>query len=261
MVMQTGDQARTKHDNDVVELINSDGVNRSGHPIILVCEHASNFIPEEFYDLGLDADACKSHIAWDIGAFKLAENMSKILNAPLISSKVSRLIYDCNRPPEETSAIPEKSEVFEIEGNKNLSIAEREDRAERFYRPFHDLMVSIISSAMDKDKNPIIVTIHTFAPQYFGKSRSVEIGIICDEDTRFADSLLDVVSNQCEYNVQRNQPYGADDGVTHTLKEHAVSHDLLHVMIEVRNDLVEHDPLLMAEFLSKNILIATKAHL
>ena len=112
--------------------------------------------------------------------------------------------------------------------------------------------------AMDTKQKPIIVTIHTFTPNYFGKHRSVEIGVIHDEDSRFADGLLNSFASDNQYNVERNQPYGADDAVTHTLKEHAIKHGLLNVMIEVRNDLVEHDPHIMAGFLSKNILTTLK---
>jgi len=38
--------------------------------------------------------------------------------------------------------------------------------------------------------------------------------------------------------VRRNEPYGPQDGVTHTLLEHAVSNGLHNVMIEIRNDLI-----------------------
>ena len=38
--------------------------------------------------------------------------------------------------------------------------------------------------------------------------------------------------------VHRNQPYGPQDGVTHTLAEHGVARGLLNVMLEIRNDLI-----------------------
>ena len=40
-------------------------------------------------------------------------------------------------------------------------------------------------------------------------------------------------------NVQRNEPYGPEHGVTHTLKEHAINDRYLNVMLEIRNDLIE----------------------
>lgn len=39
--------------------------------------------------------------------------------------------------------------------------------------------------------------------------------------------------------VALNEPYSATDGVTHTLREHAVRRGLPNVMIEVRNDLID----------------------
>jgi predicted N-formylglutamate amidohydrolase len=40
------------------------------------------------------------------------------------------------------------------------------------------------------------------------------------------------------YDVQHNDPYGPQDGVTHTLKEHAIPRGCINVMLEIRNDLV-----------------------
>jgi predicted N-formylglutamate amidohydrolase len=244
-------------DNTVVEFINSEAINISDSPIILVCEHASNFIPDEFNSLGLNEATLTSHIAWDIGAYEMAKHMSKILNASLISAKTSRLLYDCNRPPTEPSSIPEKSEVFEIAGNQELSVSEREDRATQFYYPFYNFVDVTILKAMADGKKPIIITVHTFTPQYFGNTRSVEIGIIHDEDSILAENMLKSCTEENIYNIKINEPYGPKDGVTHTLKEHAIRHGLLNVMIEVRNDLVD-EPLVMARFLSNNIINALK---
>ena len=38
--------------------------------------------------------------------------------------------------------------------------------------------------------------------------------------------------------VRRNEPYGPADGVTHTLRTHALPRGLANVMIEVRHDLI-----------------------
>ena len=86
----------------MVKVFNSEGQ----APILLVCEHATNFIPARFKDLGLTPAQLQSHIAWDPGAIETAEAMAEILDAPLISATVSRLIYDCNRPPDSATAMP-----------------------------------------------------------------------------------------------------------------------------------------------------------
>jgi predicted N-formylglutamate amidohydrolase len=70
----------------------------SSHPLILVCEHASRYIPEALNNLGLDDAAAREHIAWDIGALQLAEKLSQVLGATLLSANYSRLLIDSTGP-------------------------------------------------------------------------------------------------------------------------------------------------------------------
>jgi predicted N-formylglutamate amidohydrolase len=41
--------------------------------------------------------------------------------------------------------------------------------------------------------------------------------------------------------VRRNEPYGPEDGVTHTLNLHGGRRGLLNAMIEIRNDLITEE--------------------
>ena len=56
-----------------------------------------------------------------------------------------------------------------------------------------------------------------------------------------ADRLLKLCARDDALVTRRNQPYGPSDGVTHTLKKHALPRGLLNVMFEIRNDLVADD--------------------
>lgn len=202
---------------------------------VIVCEHASNAIPPEYGDLGLGAAALRSHIAWDPGALGVARHLAELLDAPLVAQRFSRLLYDCNRPPEAPSAIPAVSEIYRIPGNEGLSATARRERADRFYRPFKAALSQAID---DRPVPPAVVTIHSFTPIYEGTSRQVEIGILHDDDTRLADAVLAAAGAGGGLVVRRNEPYGPQDGVTHTLREHALPRRLLNVMIEIRNDLI-----------------------
>ena len=82
--------------------------------IVIVCEHASSDIPASFNSLGVSQEARKSHAAWDPGALAVAIRLSEQLDAALIAGAVSRLVYDCNRPPDAPDAMPSKSEIFDI---------------------------------------------------------------------------------------------------------------------------------------------------
>jgi predicted N-formylglutamate amidohydrolase len=199
---------------------------------LLLCEHASNDFPDVFGTLGLDAQVRQSHVAWDPGALALAKRLSADFAVPLVHGAVSRLCYDCNRPPEALDSIPERSEVFDIPGNRELSAQQRAARAQAIYFPF----LAAVDAAVAEARPGAIVTIHSFTPVYFGTPRAVEIGVLFDADTRLAEALL--AQDWGGYDVRGNEPYGPDDGVTHSLKLHAVSRGLPNVMIEVRNDLL-----------------------
>nr|WP_316655076.1 N-formylglutamate amidohydrolase [uncultured Gellertiella sp.] len=207
-------------------------------PVLLICEHASHTLPQKLGSLGLADAALKSHIAWDPGALGVAEEMARRLDATLIHQRFSRLAYDCNRPPEAPGAMPETSEIYEIPGNRDLCAADRLERTEGLYLPFHAAIDDCIAARQARGQETVIVTMHSFTPVYMGKARTVEIGILHDADSRLADRMLAAAAGLTQ-NVRRNEPYGPADGVTHTLVKHGLAHGLRNVMIEVRNDLIQ----------------------
>ena len=215
-------------DETIVDVRNT----QASSAIVVVCEHASAHIPAKFGNLGLLGQALNSHVAWDPGAMAVAAEIANQMDAILIAAKTSRLVYDCNRPPSAPDAMPARSEIVDVPGNMRLSDAEKEDRVATYYEPFR----AAVSTIMARISNPILVTVHSFTPIYHGRQRDVEIGILHDKDTRLADALLS--HNDTPLLVQRNEPYGPTDGVTHTLKEHALPAGHLNVMLEVRNDLI-----------------------
>jgi len=204
--------------------------------VVLVCEHASRTLPKALGDLGLDDAALKSHIAWDIGAAGVAERLSDLLDAPLISHRFSRLAYDCNRPPDSADAYPARSEVYEIPGNAGLDAQDRSRRAEALYVPFHRAIDDLVDTRLGQGRNVVLVTVHSFTPVYFGRPRDGHLGILHDDDQRLADAMLDAAAKLAH--VSRNYPYGPQDGVTHTLKRHGLTRQIPNVMLEIRNDLI-----------------------
>ncbi|MCT8997605.1 N-formylglutamate amidohydrolase [Chelativorans intermedius] len=241
----------------VVETLNPDGAG----PFVLACEHASNAIPAEFSDLGLDAEALASHVAWDPGAHAVALHLSALLDAPLVASRISRLVYDCNRPPHAPDATPARSEAYTIPGNAGLTRAARMRRAERFYFPFRAALSACLDSRMQAGKAPALVTVHSFTPVYLGRRRAVEIGILHDRDRRLADALIASLAQEGGWIVRRNEPYGPQDGVTHTLADQALGRGLDNVMIEIRNDLIAGaaEQKAMADLLARHLKMALAA--
>jgi predicted N-formylglutamate amidohydrolase len=207
-------------------------------PVLLVCEHASNVIPRNLGNLGLPEELKSSHIAWDPGALDLSRFLSGELDACLIHQRFSRLAYDCNRPPEADSAIPQRSEIFPIPGNITAGPAERQMRVDSIYRPFEAAVAQEIARRIASGLPCVLATIHSFTPVFKGVQRETEIGILHDSDSRFADRVISSLQRGSAFVVRRNDPYGPEDGVTHTLFAHGVRNGLENVMIEVRNDLL-----------------------
>lgn len=126
--------------SSIANIINPLGRSR----YVLICEHASHYIPPQYNNLGLPKTAIQRHIGWDIGAQAVAVEMSKLLDAPLVLQTCSRLLYDCNRPPTDPSAITEMSESTPIPGNCHLSDAQKQARAEQIYYPFHQSISQLL---------------------------------------------------------------------------------------------------------------------
>lgn len=204
--------------------------------VIVVCEHASNRIPAGLKGLGLSTEVQVSHVAWDPGALGVAAGLASGLGAALVAGNISRLVYDCNRPPEAPSAVPERSEAYEIVGNRNLSDASHAERVAQVYRPFSKAVAGEIAKYAKTLK--LMVTIHSFTPVFNGRQRDVELGVLHGTDARFADAMMQSLPDSTSYVTRLNEPYSAADGVAHTLDVQGTANGLLNVMIEIRNDLI-----------------------
>ena len=95
----------TEQDPPAFELVNPYGRSNA----VLICDHASNRIPQLLGTLGLGPEASMDHIAWDPGAAAVARVMSELLDAPLVLSAYSRLVIDNNRPLASSESIAEES--------------------------------------------------------------------------------------------------------------------------------------------------------
>ncbi len=219
--------------------------NSSNRPLLLICDHASNYIPPTHQKLGLTANQLKEHIAWDIGAAEITLQISKILNSVAILSGISRLIVDANRDPSDQNAIPEISDDIAITGNKDLTKIKREDRLKNYFWPYHNAIkkqIDYFEEKSDPPNNvPIIFSVHTFT-QVMGsvdaKKRPWEVGVLWNRDPRVADILIrELTKHKDNLIVGNNQPYSGKK-FYYTLDYHAGSRGIPHCAIEIRQDLV-----------------------
>jgi predicted N-formylglutamate amidohydrolase len=204
---------------------------------VVVCEHASNAIPERFAGLGLSGKALESHIAWDPGALDVARHMAERLDAPLVRATLSRLMIDCNRPLDAPDLIVLESDSIAVPGN-HISEEERRMRFATIHEPFHAVLGRLIDDRLAAGRPTALVSVHSFTPVLHGRARPWEIGIIFGRDRRLADPFIDGLKEDGSLVVGVNEPYSPADRVFYTHERHAEPHGLPSVMIEIRNDLI-----------------------
>lgn len=204
---------------------------------VVVCEHASNQFVEPYGTLGLTQAQQAAHIAWDPGAVGLARALARALDGPLVTAPLSRLIHDCNRPSDAPAAMAARSEMHEIPGNRALSPAQRLARVTAVYAPFHDSLRALILQRLTLGLAPVLITVHSFTPVWFGRPRTVEFGVIHDVDPTLAHAVMRA-ARDLPLVTRLNEPYSAADTVTHTLALQATPYGLPGVMLEVRSDLI-----------------------
>jgi predicted N-formylglutamate amidohydrolase len=209
---------------------------RGAGAFVILCDHASNFIPAEYGTLGLTPAERVSHIAWDPGALAVSQRMADALDAPLIESCVSRLVIDCNRPLDAPDLVPEISERTVVTGNRGLAANERERRIALSHSPYHAAIEELIDERAARGLGGLFIAVHSFTPIYKDVARPWQIGIIHDDDMRLAGPLLDALTAFEEITAGDNEPYSPADRVYYTLERHGRARNLPCVMIEIRND-------------------------
>ena len=210
---------------------------RGASPFVVVCDHASNRLPEKYGDLGLSQLERVSHIAWDPGALAVSRALSEKLDAPLVQSTVSRLVIDCNRDLTAPDLIWTLSEATRIAANENLAAEERSFRIDHFHRPYHASIETLLEARRHAGQETILVCVHSFTPVYYGIPRPWPIGLIHGVDQRYTQALYEALkADDCELNVGWNEPYAALNGVTLTLEKHGDGRGLEATMIEIRHD-------------------------
>jgi predicted N-formylglutamate amidohydrolase len=210
---------------------------RTDAGLILLCDHAGNALPPEYGTLGLPESQLRRHIAYDIGAAAVTRAIATALDVPAVLTRFSRLLIDPNRGADDPTLIMRLSDGAVIPGNRHLNAAERERRAARYYRPYHEAIEQVIGQCIDASGPPSIISIHSFTESWKGVPRPWHVGILWDCDARLSAPMLDYFHADGGLIVGDNEPYkGSLEG--DCLWQHATSRGLPNALIEIRQDLI-----------------------
>lgn len=216
-------------------VLNPDGKS----PVFLVCDHASRVLPRAYGTLGLDEAELWRHIAWDIGAADVTGRLCKLLDARAVLSGYSRLLVDCNRRSDDPTFICQVSDGTVVPGNRDLPAAEVQARIARFHAPYHEAVEAELARLRALVPVPLFVSIHSFTPVMRGFERPWHVGILWNRDPRLPVPLMAALAEDPSIVVGDNEPYSGKSEVGYSMVRHAAAAGLPHVLIEIRQDLID----------------------
>lgn len=205
--------------------------------LLLLCDHASNWVPSGWGLLGLSQERLSEHIAWDIGAAEVTRGLARRLGAPALLAGYSRLFIDCNRAPGTPNSIPEESDGVAVPANRALPAAEAARRADIAFHPYH----REVARRLDELSDPLVIAMHSCTPVFDGVARPWDVGVLWRQDAASAGRLIAALARDTSLCVGENQPYSALDAPGYTVADVLEPRQLRHVIIEIRQDLIAAD--------------------
>ncbi len=214
---------------------------RATAPLLFLCDHASNALPESYGTLGLDPSLFVRHIASDIGAADVTRALAASFGATAILARWSRLLIDLNRGEDDPTLVMKLSDGSLIPGNARIDDSETARRIAKFHAPYHTAIAAEIAAMRAGSAVPVVVSMHSFTPVWKGWQRPWEIGILWDRDGRLARPLIDEFT-RAGFRVGDNEPYSGELE-NDCLYRHGTMLGLPHVLIEMRQDLIATPPM------------------
>lgn len=204
---------------------------------LIVCDHASNALPEEYGTLGLPPEQLERHIGYDIGAAGVTRELAERLGAPALMANFSRILIDPNRGEDDPTLIMRLSDGAVVPGNAEFDENERARRIARYYAPYHAAIDAAINAGIEAGCPPAILSIHTFTENWRGSPRPWHATILWDRDPRLPEPMLEALREEPDLVIGENEPYtGELKG--DCLYRHGTMRGLAHALIEIRQDLV-----------------------
>jgi predicted N-formylglutamate amidohydrolase len=205
-------------------------------PLLFLCDHASNRLPEAYGSLGLAPDLFASHIAYDIGAAEVTRALASAYGAAAVLGAWSRLLIDLNRGEDDPTLVAKLSDGSIVPGNRSAGADEIARRLALYHAPYHRAVEQEILRIQDAGAVPVLLSLHSFTPVWKGARRRWDVGVLWDRDGRLAKPLLARLA-EAGWAVGDNEPYsGALEN--DCLYRHGTMRGLPHVLIEMRQDLI-----------------------
>lgn len=204
--------------------------------LLITCDHACAELPDPWNWSPRDAWLAQTHWASDLGAATLARELADRLACTAVLARFSRLLIDANRDLASPTLFRDVADGRPVELNRELDDASRRARIDRYYSPYHATIDGLVAARPEA----ALFAVHTFTPEYEGRRRQLEAGVLFTDDDLeariFATALIDH-----GYETGLNEPYSGVEGFMYGVERHALVHHRRRLEIEVRQDIAQ-DP-------------------
>lgn len=210
-------------------------------PILISCEHASSHVPDDV-DLGISDELLDSHWGWDRWAEDVLLRFAPDLGITTVSAKVSRLVLDVNRGPEDDTLVRPSCGELAIPGNRGLSQAQIAERIARFHTPYHDALDAELRALVERcgAERSVFFTFHSFTPDYGDQDRDFDVGVLFDAHEDLAAGVKRALAT-AGLRARLNEPYSGYRGEIYSAAVHGEAHEVAYFEIELNQGLLE-DP-------------------
>jgi predicted N-formylglutamate amidohydrolase len=204
---------------------------------LVTCEHGGNRVPARHAHLFRGwKRRLQTHRGFDIGALRMAQDLARSLDAPLVASSVTRLLIDLNR------SIGHRD--LHSDASRAASPAEIERMVRDHYLPYRRQVEGLVGAAVRGGRRVIHISSHSFTPRLHGEVRHADVGLLYDPARPGERQLCEAwkAAFQClapGLTVRRNYPYaGKNDGLTSHLRKRYPPRRYVGVELEINQALV-----------------------
>jgi predicted N-formylglutamate amidohydrolase len=170
-----------------------------------------------------------------MGIAPVARQVARILDAPLLACRTSRLLIEPNRSLHHHNLFSEFS--------RDLPAEDKAWLIEHIWKPHRDAVTESVAKGIRRRGRVLHVALHSFTPVLDGQTRTADIGLLYDPkrpaERRSALALRRVLQEATGLRVRRNYPYRGDaDGLTTALRRVFEADDYVGLEIELNQALL-----------------------
>ena len=204
-----------------------------GCPVILLCEHASLELPDPWIWPKEDQWLVGTHWSWDIGVDEFCRLLANTTGCSAILARFSRLLIDVNRDLGAPTLIRKQADGRIIKLNHEVSEDEMRSRIENYWLKYHDAAHQLVHSVT----KGFVLGLHSFTDNYEGSKRTMEVGVLFDQDEDVGVWSADWLRER-GLNVVVNEPYSGKNGLMYSPQRHATANHRKTIELEIRQDLL-----------------------